>query len=385
MNRVLFKSAVTACLALFIFVFSNPLFAKGKKDLGELTNIDADGSNNTSSALQEAAAESDAELELTQEELLPEEPPAPVQLYTLREVEGKPVEFAESWGYVSSGREDEYNSSLPITDVCYFSAEINCYGELTSVPVRSKLKTGKARCHLVIVCDSRSLTHFVINPEYGVRKNLLKSIVKAAAPYDGVQIDFELVPARDRKHFLTFIADLRYMLGQAKWFSVCVPARFKKLTDDIYPYAEIASYCDRVFVMAYDEHWSTSAPGPVASVDWCKKVLEYAKKSIPEKKLIMGIPFYGRFWAAQATDGAYYFSRLNRMMVANGVEEITYENDIPKVQYTTQVDVTGYFNDAYSDVALMRLYEAAGVKKIGFWRVGQEDPEFWNWLTIKKK
>ena len=80
MNRVLFKSAVTACLAIFIFIFSNPLFAKGKKDLGELTNIDADGSNNTSSALQEAAAESDAELELTQEELPPEEPPARVQL-----------------------------------------------------------------------------------------------------------------------------------------------------------------------------------------------------------------------------------------------------------------------------------------------------------------
>jgi len=376
MNRVFYKSALTVCLAFFILIFSNPLFAKGKKDIEDLEQLE----------LLEETAEAEEEIDLSQEALGQEaEPLPPEQLYTLRPVEGKPVEFAESWGYVSAGREDEYNSSLPITDVCYFSAEINCYGELTSVPVRSKLKTGKARCHLVIICDSRSLTHFVINPEYGVRKNLLKAIVKAAAPYDGVQIDFELVPARDRKHFLTFIADLRYMLGQSKWFSVCVPARFKKLTDDIYPYAEIASYCDRVFVMAYDEHWSTSAPGPIASVDWCKKVVEYARKTIPEKKLVMGIPFYGRFWAAQATEGAYYFSRLNRMMVANGVEEITYENDIPKVQYTTQVDVTGYFNDAWSYVTLMRMYQAAGVKKIGFWRVGQEDPEFWNWLKINKK
>ena len=308
----------------------------------------------------------------------------PVQLYTLRPVEGKPVAFAETWGYVCSGREDEYDSNLPITDVCYFSADINCYGELSGIPVRSKLKTGKARCHLVITCDSRSLTHFVINPEYGVRKNLLKAIVKAAAPYDGVQIDFELVPERDRKHFLTFLADLRYMLGQAKWFTVCVPARFKLLSNDIYPYTEIANYSDRVFVMAYDEHWSSSKPGPVASMDWCQKVLEYAQKAIPEKKLIMGIPFYGRFWAEQATAGAYYFSRLNRMMIANGVEEITYENEIPKVQYTAQVDVTGYFNDAWSDVALLRMYQSAGVKKIGFWRVGQEDPEFWKWLEVKK-
>ena len=364
---------------IILFSIGVVVFSKGKKDLPVIENI---SSEQDAAELTETMADDD---ESSQNETGPVINSTPVQLYTLREVEGEPVQFAETWGYVSAGREDEYNSSLPITDVCYFSAEINCYGELSGVPSRSKLKTGKARCHLVITCDSRSLTHFVINPDYGVRKNLLKQIVKAAAPYDGVQIDFELVPARDRKHFLTFLADLRYMLGQAKWFTVCVPARFNRLSEDVYPYADIANYSDSVFVMAYDEHWSSSAPGPIASVDWCKKVLEYAQKSIPTKKLIMGIPFYGRFWAEQATSGAYYFSRLNRMMVANGVTEITYENDIPKVQYTTQVDVTGYFNDAYSDVNLLRIYEQAGVQKIGFWRVGQEDPEFWNWLEVKKK
>ena len=360
-----------------IFLFCSLIFAKGKGD------IEISSEPVTSESIENGAEllEFSEDTEALSDDIAEKEP---VQLYTLRPVEGKPVAFAETWGYVSQGREDEYDPSLPITDVCYFSAEINCYGELSAIPVRSKLKTGKARCHLVITCDSRSLTHFVIDPEYGVRKTLLKSIVKAAAAYDGVQIDFELVPTRDRKHFLTFLADLRYMLGQAKWFTVCVPARFKRLTEDVYPYSDIANYSDRVFVMAYDEHWSSSVPGPVASVDWCQKVLEYAQKAIPEKKLIMGIPFYGRFWAEQATSGAYYFSRLNRMMIANGVEEITYEKDIPKVQYTTQVDVTGYFNDAWSDVALLRMYQEAGVKKIGFWRVGQEDPEFWNWLEIKK-
>ena len=371
MTKKIFKRTAIVFFMIFLCTLAS---AKGKGDLDQINDPVA------------GTAEDAENPEVQEDEIPPEEveEKEPVQLYTLRPVEGEPVSFAETWGYVSAGREDEYDSSLPITDVCYFSAEINCYGELTSVPVRSKLKTGNARCHLVIVCDSRSLTHFVINPDYGVRKNLLKQIVKAAAPYDGVQIDFELVPARDRKHFLTFLADLRYMLGQAKWFTVCVPARFKKLSDDIYPYSEIASYSDRVFVMAYDEHWSSSAPGPVASVEWSRKVVDYAVKAIPERKLVMGIPFYGRFWAEQATSGAYYFSRLNRMMVAAGVEEITYEDDIPKVQYSTQVDVTGYFNDAYSDVALLRMYKEAGVKKIGFWRVGQEDPEFWNWLEIKK-
>ena len=204
--------------------------------------------------------------------IVEEEPLLP--LYTLRQPIGKPVQLRESWGYVMQSRLEEYDNNIPLTDVCFFSADVNCYGELTGIPNRSHINTKGARCHLVITCDSKSLTHFILEPGTKVRNNLLKSIVKAGAAYDGVQIDFELVPARDRKNFISFCSDLRYMLGKAKWFSICVPARFKLLSEDIYPYAEIANYCDRVFVMAYDEHWSTSKPGAVASVEWCRKVME---------------------------------------------------------------------------------------------------------------
>lgn len=315
-------------------------------------------------------------------EVIEEEPLLP--LYTLREVEGKPVQVKESWGYVLQSHVEQYDNTMPLTDVCFFAAEVNCYGELTSIPNRSKIKVGKARCHMVVVCDSKALAHYVLDPNLPARKQLLKQIVKAATPYDGVQIDFELIPARDRKNFITFIADLRYMLKE-KWFSVCVPARFRLLTEDIYPYAEIAKYSDRVFVMAYDEHWSGSKPGAIASIDWCSKVMEYAKKTIPEKKLIMGIPFYGRTWANETTASAWVYNGVNKIMTEHKVTDVVYENEIPTFNYTANVEVTGYFNDAYSCVQLCRLYENAGIHKVGFWRVGQEDPEFWKWLVINKK
>jgi len=305
-------------------------------------------------------------------------------LYTLKKPSGSPVKLKESWGYVMQSRKSEYNSQIPLTDVCYFAAEINSYGELVGVPKRSSIDVGNARCHLVIVCDSKSLTHFILNPSFGLRNQLIKDIVKAGAPYDGVQIDFELIPARDRKHFITFLSDLRYSLGSHKWFTVCVPARVKLLSEDIYPYAEIAKYSDRVFIMAYDENWSGSKPGPIASVDWCRRVMEYAQKTIPERKLIMGLPFYGRTWASETTAGAWYFSGANRIMTEHKVEEVTYEDDIPTFKYTAQVEVTGYFNDKWSLLKLCRLYEDAGIKKLGFWRVGQEDPDFWQWIDISK-
>ncbi|MBP5520306.1 MAG: glycoside hydrolase [Treponema sp.] len=355
-----------SCILLLCLV-SAISFAKGKADT-EVPTEDV-----------EYAFKGDEPSVNTEEE---EKPLVP--LYTLREPTGKPVELRESWGYVMQSRIGEYNNSMPLTDVCFFSAEVNCYGELVGIPNRSKINTGKARCHLVITCDSRSLTHFILAPGSKERSNLLKAIVKAGQPYDGVQIDFELVPARDRKHFITFLADLRYMLGKVKWFTVCVPARFRLLSEDIYPYAEIAQYSDRVFIMAYDEHWSTSRPGPVASVDWCRKVMEYAQKSIPPKKLIMGIPFYGRTWANETTAGGWYFSGANRIMTEHKVPEVVYESDIPTFKYTASVDVTGYFNDTYSVLQLCRLYEEAGIHKMGFWRVGQEDPTIWDWIKIVK-
>lgn len=353
-------------LFLFFSVFYCVCFARGKADI-EIPTEEVEY------ALKgdEPSVNNDEEAPLT-------------PLYNLREPYGAPVNLRESWGYVMQSRLDEYDNSIPLTDVCFFSAEINCYGELVSIPNRSKIDTNGARCHLVITCDSKSLTHFILEPGTKVRNNLLKAIVKAAAPYDGVQIDFELVPARDRKNFINFLSDLRYMLGKHKWFSACVPARFKQLSEDIYPYAEIAAYSDRVFVMAYDEHWSTSKPGPIASVEWCRKIMEYAKKSIPEKKLIMGIPFYGRTWANETTAGAWYFSGANRIMTEHKVTDVIYEDDIPTFKYTTQVEVTGYFNDPYSAVQLCRLYEDAGIRKIGFWRVGQESPDFWKWIKILK-
>lgn len=309
--------------------------------------------------------------------------------YKLREPSGYPVEFKESWGYVSQSRMNEYNENIPLTDVCFFAADFDCYGNLISVPSRSKLKIPEsARSHLVVICDSKSLTHFVIAPDLPIRDKAIKQIVDATKNFDGIQLDFELIPNKDGAAYLKFVTDLKTALEKRygknnKMYSICVPARMKLLQDDLFPYATLADIFDRIFVMTYDEHWSTSKPGPIASIDWSRKCAEYATQTVPPEKLIMGVPFYGRTWTDETTSGAWYFSGANRIMTENGVKEVTYIDGIPTFNYTQEVNVTGYFNDTTSVLALCRLYASMNVNNIGFWRIGQEDPEFWDWLILK--
>src|SRR5574344_1013957 len=46
------------------------------------------------------------------------------------------VQFNVIWGYVMKGRENELNYDSPLSDIGYFAAEINCYGELPDIPDR---------------------------------------------------------------------------------------------------------------------------------------------------------------------------------------------------------------------------------------------------------
>ena len=298
--------------------------------------------------------------------------------------EGNPCVFEEVWGWVMRNREDEFKPEFPVTDACYFSAEVDSYGNLCNIPDIRKLKDFNGRKHLVIVSDSRSLTHFLLDPTFKLVDKFVKDVMKAAKPYDGVQVDFELIPGKDAKNFYNFLVKLSEECKKAdKMFTVCVPARLKTISDDIFPYKKIADISDRVIIMAYDEHWSTSKPGAIANVAWCQKIVDYAKTVIPQEKLVMGLPFYGRTWASEKTASGWYFTGVNRLIRQYDAAKPKYVDDIPTTKITMKVSVEAWWEDCYSVVQKMRLYEQKEVKAIAFWRIGQEDPLVWDWVKYR--
>ena len=119
--------------------------------------------------------------------------------------------------------------------------------------------------------------------------------------YAGIDIDYEDLHATDRDAFRSFIAGLGTALhAEGKILSVAV---FAKTTDAGYDqrnvaqdYAAIGSAADQVRLMAYDYHWATSPPGPVAPIWWVRDVLRYARTQVPTHKIILGVPLYGYDW-----------------------------------------------------------------------------------------
>jgi hypothetical protein len=289
--------------------------------------------------------------------------------------------FSEVWAYMLSGRESDVKSQYPISDVVYFAAEIDRYGDLADIPKRKTIPRFNGRVHLALVCNSAGLTHFVIQGGTEVRRRLISQILAAVKDYDGLNIDLENVPARDSEHFLSFLAEIRAGLD-GKMLSVCVPARTR--AGGTYNYTSIAALADRVFVMAYDEHWSGSAPGPVASINWCKSVADYSLRTIGPQKLIMGIPFYGRGWGDKSTSRALIHSTTEGLKRDYGVQNFRRVNGVPTFTYDIVVKVTVYYEDEYSLAARMHQYRNQGVQKIGFWRLGQEPLKVWQLIKLNR-
>jgi spore germination protein YaaH len=242
----------------------------------------------------------------------------------------------------------------------------------------------QGRVHLVVTCDGGTRSYFVLRHGSEERRNLINDLIEASRNYDGLQIDFENVPERSLNDYFTFLRELREKLPHNKMFTVALAARTRKLQTDVYDYERILPVVDRILVMAYDEHWSGSQPGPVASIAWCRRVAEYCYRVIGQEKLIMGLPFYGRAWGDYTPSRALIYSTIEGIIKDENVTDVRYENGIPVFSYNKNVSIKLYFDNEYSLTSRLQMYKALNITSVGFWRQGQETPEIWKYIRLSR-
>lgn len=217
-----------------------------------------------------------------------------------------------------------------------------------------------------------------------LRRRLVDSIevMLASRSFAGVNIDFEFVPPADRPYLNAFMRELYSRL--APWFLVTISAPAKLSDDPQHPfsgafsYATLGQYSHQVFILAYDEHFTV--PGPIASIGFVRRVLDFALTEIPREKIKLGMAVYGYDWQEE---GGFPETLSHAEAVARarryGVP-IIYDEQAQKSTYTYTVDGTRHivwFEDARSFAVKLGLIRTLGLPGFAAWRLGQEDPRIW--------
>jgi spore germination protein YaaH len=238
-------------------------------------------------------------------------------------------------------------------------------------------------------CQSTTINHRILT-EPALRETWLTNMMALVARhgYDGVNIDFEAVAAADRDALTSFIADLSGRLHVAgKLLSQAVSGKTKDIPNHprstAFDYAALAQHDDYVFVMAWGQHWSTSAPGPMDDIDWVRSVADYAASMPNHQKFVIGTMLYGMDWAndggpANPGEGRHY-PEVQALSARYGVAPaFDPAAGAWQLKYTNEAGVphTVWYPDAGTIGDRIATARDRGLG-VGFWRLGQEDDRVW--------
>ena len=129
----------------------------------------------------------------------------------------------------------------------------------------------------------------------GKRAALRRQIISfftAFPVYRGLSLDFESLSESSTPAYLSFIQEL-YADMHARNLRLYVNTPVATSDADL---SRIAANSDGIILMNYDQHQTTSNPGPIASQDWFVGNLRRALKVVPKEKLICAIGSYGYDW-----------------------------------------------------------------------------------------
>jgi spore germination protein YaaH len=216
-------------------------------------------------------------------------------------------------------------------------------------------------------------------------KEFIKNLTLLAQKnhYSGWDIDWEEIKESDKISFLDFIRQLSMELhGNRLLLSVTVHAQ-TGANDWIGTKGQdikiLSTYADEIRVMAYDFHNVNSNPGAISPLNWLEDVVEYSLASVPENKLVIGLPTYGYHWAKDEGKSVQYFEAMETISEHN----LTTTRDTASWELKAEFLNNGnkhylWFQDAESIRKKIETCRELGVYKFYFWRLGKEDGALWD-------
>ena len=191
----------------------------------------------------------------------------------------------------------------------------------------------------------------------------------------GLVMDYESLPAAAVARYPAFLAELHAALPKGAILAVTAPAG-----DPDWRLADIARATDRVILMAYDEHWESGTPGPIASQPWFVDQVEQAIRQVGRDKLVVALGSYAYDWHDGGADAlsieeAWLAAHDSSAPVgfdrSSGNAGFTYDDERGSRHQLWMLDAATSWNEL---AALRRL----GLDDVALWRLGSEDAGIWN-------
>jgi len=199
--------------------------------------------------------------------------------------------------------------------------------------------------------------------------------------FDGIQLDLEQVADGSRAGLTAFVKELSVALHrEGRLVTMAIPA----MTADngsAFDYPALGSLLDYACVMAYDYHWSTGDPGPIAPAGWLEQVAAYSVRTIAREKVLFGVNTYGLNWnltsGGQAAEASYVqaMAFAAREGASSGYDAASEGGWVRYSEGGQQHEV--WHENAASFLAKVATVEMMGMAGYAVWRIGVEDAAIW--------
>ncbi|HBB60197.1 MAG TPA: glycoside hydrolase [Lachnospiraceae bacterium] len=219
-----------------------------------------------------------------------------------------------------------------------------------------------------------------------VREKLIRNLVNEAESLgiDGINLDFENLPASAGKHYIEFIREMSVSCrekGLILSIDNYVPASY----NDFYNIREQGIVADYVILMGYDEHYAGGEAGSVSSIGYVRKALKDALEEIPKERIICGVPFYTRLWTEKGEKVTSETAGIAAAKQWIARHNVNMEWDEECGQYYGSVgsedSLTELWQEEERSLALkMNAIKEADIAGVAGWKLGMDSEEIWDSL-----
>jgi spore germination protein YaaH len=190
----------------------------------------------------------------------------------------------------------------------------------------------------------------------------------------GVVIDFENLTPRASAGYAAFLGRLRARLNPAGlqvWTTTTLTAEDR--------YGDLSGVADAVVLMAYDQCWASSNPGPIADDAWLRSNLSAKLAGKDPRRYVVALASYGYDWPAGRKGAVISASAAAKLAAAKGqaVQDPPGSN-----AHFSYRGADGTAHQVWwigaADFARQRAAAAQrGVRGVALWRMGLEDAGLW--------